>query len=647
MITIYDLSRLQWSLSGWMPNVWPATGGAPRIPEIPEIAAEVPGSVQKALADADLLPDWNVGMNSRSCEWVENRDWVFEADLPDGWLKGESVALCCDGLDGFGYVALNRKVIGRFRNAFMPHRFELAPHAAGQSNRLSILFEPPPRWLGQVGYTSQMTQWKPRFNYGWDWMPRLVQIGIWDGIRIAVADGPRIDDLRITTDSSEDGRHRLSLSARIADPRGLRLHVTLRDADQTIAEQSVDPAADGVAELRWDSLSVKPWWPSGMGDQPLYQVSCSLIDLEGREHDRAVRRVGFRTIQWEQCDGAPAGADPWICNVNGRSIFLQGVNWTPIRPNFADVRPEQVQHRLEAYRDIGCNILRVWGGATLETEGFYDLCDELGLLVWQEFPLSSSGTENWPPDDEVSIRELSEVAHSYIRRRQHHVSLIIWCGGNELQGGLDGSREGAGKPVDASHPLLAAFNRIVETEDPTRRYLPTSSSGPRFSGNEADFGKGLHWDVHGPWRLPKPSEVESIRYWRNDDALFRSEVGAPGASPVDVIEATAGELNPLPATRDNPLWRRTAWWIDWSDFEKEHGREPLNLPEYVEWSQQRQARALAMAAEACKGRYPRCGGFIVWMGHDAFPCTANTSVFDFHGHPKPAAIALAKVFRGE
>jgi beta-mannosidase len=291
---------------------------------------------------------------------------------------------------------------------------------------------------------------------------------------------------------------------------------------------------------------------------------------------------------------------------------------------------------LELYRDLGCNLLRVWGGASLETECFYDLCDELGLMVWQEFPLSSSGAENWPPEDERSIAEQTEIAESYIERRQHHASLIIWCGGNELFGE---------RPVDLSHPLIARFARIVGRDDPTRRFLPASPSGPRFGASAADYGKGIHWDVHGPWKVEGPLRSWWVEYWRGDDSLFRSETGSPGASPADLIRRYAGEIDPMPATIDNALWARSTWWIEWPVFVAEIGREPASLEEYVAWSQDRQAKALSIAVKACKHRFPRCGGILIWMGHDCFPCCANTAIIDFEGNAKPAALALREIWR--
>jgi len=653
----YDLSELPWQLAGFVPEQWRFSRLADitvsGISDVPAVPATVPGSVQEALRRSGILPDWNVGLNARLCEWVENRHWIYQTSLPGRWLRrGTRYLLRCDGLDYSGWVILNGREVGAFRGSFVPHTFDLTPHLQPRrANLLQIVFDLPPRWLGQFGFTSRMTEWKPRFNYTWDWTSRLVQIGIWDAVTLEVGDGPAFVSLRCATDvDAATGRGAVRVIGAARAAAGCRLEMMVEVAHGVIAGRerffpgSSLPEETTPFALRLAGLSVDFWQPNGLGRQPLYDVRCRLIGPDGRVHDEVVRRVGFKHIEWRACEASPRGADPWLCVVNGQPIFLQGVNWTPIRPNFADVTEAEYRKRLELYRDLGCNLLRVWGGAFLEKECFYRICDELGLLVWQEFPLSSSGVDNWPPEDAQSIAEMAEIAASYIARRQHHACLLLWCGGNELQGDLRDNKTGSGKPVDASHPLIARFAEVVAELDPGRRFLPTSASGPRFSAQEADFGQGLHWDVHGPWSMPGALEAWKA-YWAADDALFRSETGAPGASPVALIERYRGDLSVLPGSADNPLWRRTGWWIEWPIFVREQGREPASLEEYVAWSQARQAEALRIAASACKDRFPRCGGFLVWMGHDSFPCTANTAIVDFDGNPKPAAVALSEVFR--
>lgn len=643
MKTCYDLSQLDWKLSGWIPYLWRMDDSplacASSNAEVRSVAAKVPGSVQYSLREAGIIPDWNLGMNFRECEWVENRHWVYETTLPDEWFdSGKTYRLNCRGLDYCGSVWLNGKEVSDFCGTFVPHVFDLTPHLRESDNVLRIVFECAPRWLGQFGYTSKMKEWKTRFNYTWDWTVRLVQIGIWDNIYIETVDGREIESFRCTTDA--DGSNGiLRVWGKAA---GAKLQLTLSRDGKVLREEEI-PADEFDTTI--SDLPVELWYPNLYGEQPLYDLSCKLLDSDGNEMDCITRRIGFRHIAWEPCEGAPKEADPWICVVNGKRVFMQGANWVPILPNFADVTKADYRKRLELYKSLGFNILRVWGGAVLERECFYDICDELGIMVWQEFPLSSSGCDNYPPDDEATIAALTPVVESYIERRQHHASLVIWCGGNELICQCSGRA----RPIGLSHALIARFNEIVKRDDPTRRFTPTSASGPNEWFDDSDQGKGRNWDVHGPWKageadLDGPWTV----YWSKDDALLRSETGCPGASPARIIRWSAGKLDPMPANADNPIWsRHTNWWVECPLFVEQNGREPKDLEEYVDWSQQRQAKALCIAVKACKGRFPKCGGIFFWMGHDCFPCAANTSIIDFEGNPKPAAVAIGELFRNK
>jgi beta-mannosidase len=639
----YHLGELEWTLSGWTPYVWQQqrsieSGVAPAA-DVPGIPAKVPGSVQGALRDAGIIPDWNVGLNARKCEWVENRHWIYTAHLPDVWFHaGDGCILYALGLDYKGWILLNGRRIAEFEGSFVPVEIDLTSHLRAENNTLQIVFDCPPRWLGQIGYTSQMREWKPRFNYFWDWTSRLVQAGIWDDVRIETSDGEELGEIDCRT-SLEMSTRTGSLQCRgtVAGSRGAGIQISLRTRGAIVAERDYS-LAQFTAGVELTALDVDLWWPNGEGPQPLYTVDVRLIDADDNVLDGRTYRIGFSSVQWQANEGAPAEADPWICVVNDRPIFMQGVNWTPILPNFADVTEDQYRRLLEHYRDLGCTMLRVWGGAFLEKEIFYDLCDELGLLVWQEFPLSSSGLDNWPPDDADTVEALAAIGVSYVQRRRHHVSLAVWCGGNELQGIV---------PADLSHPALARLAEVVREHDPARRYLATSPSGPSFSADEENFGRGIHWDVHGPWRPEGDLDGDWTRYWKHNDGLFHSEIGAPGASPAALIRRYQGDLPATPGTAANPLWRRTSWWIEWPEFVTAMGREPRDLDEYVDWSQERQAQALEIAAGSAKGRFPRCGGFLVWMGHDSFPCTANTSIIDFEGNRKPAAHAIRRVFLGQ
>ncbi len=650
MVRVHDLAGLTWTVTGYTPTSWRMARsmelGVFATPEVAAVPAVVPGSVQQALRQAGLLPDWNHGLDSRACEWVENRDWCFATVLPAEWLKGEGrFTLRCLGLDSCGLILFNGEQLLEFHNGFHPHEVVLPRPAQAGGNRLEIFFTVPPRWNGTPNVSSRITDWKARFNYTWDWIPRTVQIGIWDRVELRVSAGAELGEIRTQPTIAADGsRPGLRISGNPVSAGTSKVRLRLDAPDGTLLRDEERPAHDLNGGILWSDLPVQPWQPNGSGRQPLYTLVCSLVDAQTNEvQDRHVRRIGFRSIAWKPCKDAPPKADPWICEVNGVPTFLRGVNWTPIRPNYADLTPEMYRTRLELYRDAGFNLLRVWGGAFLEKRWFYDLCDELGLLVWQEFPLSSSGPDNSPPGDDDSLREMERIGRSYVRCRRHHASLLMWCGGNELQTKADGSA-GCGVPLTSAHPMLGLLERIVREEDGERRYMPTSASGPTFVANAADFGKGLHWDVHGPWRRPDENRDKARDYWRNDDALFRSETGHPSASPVELLRKYHGKLADGPVSLDNPLWRATHWWLEQKQFEAEMGRAPESLEEYVHWTQNNQAEALVAAAEECRKRFPAIGGFLIWMGHDSWPCAAKTSIIDFDGHPKPALAALKKIF---
>ncbi len=649
MSTSLDCAHLTWTVTGLVANGWQlASSNELSIPVKPDTQAvpfTLPGSVQGALRTAGLLPDWTIGQNSRACEWVEHRDWLVSATLPAAWCgrHGRTV-LVCEGLDGFGELWVDRQRIGEFRNSFIPHEFDLSEALATPGpHQVRLLFGAQPHALGQIGRTSQIVEWKTRFNYVWDWTPRLVQLAVCDGMRLEHRAGSRLERVRCrTTCDQAAGLGTVVVSAAVplaAAGQRVRLDLT---RDGLPVNRTEAPAGNGEHRLHVSTPDL--WWPNGHGAQPLYDLAIELLDVKGAVIDRQQRRVGFKEVTWEPCADAPAEALPWICVVNGRRIFLQGANWVPLAQTYADVTAEQYRANVATYQRLGCTVLRVWGGAVLGSTPFYDACDEAGILVWQEFPLSSSGPDNTPPSDPTAIGSLVEIASSYIERRQHHASLLLWCGGNELQSALNAERTpGCGRPWGEEHPTLAALGRVVAALDAGRRFIPASSSGPRFMADSKEFGKGLHHDVHGPWDSTGTS-AEWADYWQADDALLRSETGVPGAGPEHLITRYADALA-MPPDHTNPLYLHScSWWLQGDKWATAGGRAD-DLAGFVAWSQQRQADLLAVAIDACQKRFPCCGGFIVWMGHDCFPCPINTAVIDAEGVPKPAGERMGELFR--
>lgn len=648
-----NLSNLEWRLWGYRPNSWRLNFDFERFSGTfaiySDIPISVPGSVQKALKDVGIIPDWNYELNSEKVEWVENRNWIISTKIPDKWIlehKGEEVQLYFSGIDGNGLVMVNGKEVGKFNNAFIPYTYNIISYLKKENNTLSVIFEDQPRYLGQINYTSRINEWKPRFNYGWDWIARMVQIGIWDNVYLSTtAQKPYIENIQIATDATKQKDNGiLRLKAKVINNTSgqTKIKVMLTDTkNRTVFENFVD-AKELLSEKSWTKLKIQRWYPNGLGEQPLYNLEITLLDANKKVLQKIDRKIGFRHIEWLPCEGAASGADPWICNVNDRSIFLQGINWTPILPNFADLQKEDYEKRLKTYKELGINVIRVWGGGFAEKNWLYDLCDQMGILIWQEFPLSSSGIDNYPPDGQKEINEMSEIVQHYITRLQHHPSIFIWCGGNELRGNDD-------KPVTVNHRMIAMMKQLTNSIDPLRRFVASSPSGPNFDANYNNFGSGDNWDIHGPWTLPfkeKDNTMNAVKdYWQKNDALFISEAGVPGAMSADMIRKYSGAYNPLPGNDENPVWKVVNWWVEWNDYLRENTGKENDLENYVEWSQKRQTQGLSIALGETKKRFPKCGGFIIWMGHDSYPCMVNTSIMDFEGNLKPAAIELSKIWK--
>jgi beta-mannosidase len=653
-VTIYDANTLDWKLWGYRPESWRANFNFANFTgtwaEYIDIPVDVPGSVQNALLKDNILSDWNYGTNNTAAEWVENRHWLFTSHLPNNWLPkdGEKMILHCDGLDTDGILMINGKEAGNFNNAFIPHSFDITPFLKEKDNTMVLVFTSQPDYLGQVGYTSKITDWKPRFNYGWDWVPRIVQIGIWDDVWISVENEiqPTIENIQIIADANKTkdrGTLKIKIDANKSASKG-KIVVSLTDKNNKKIIKETVSCKDLNQQKTWNNLRVKRWWPNGFGDQPLYNLTITLLDKNGSKVESTTRKIGFRNIEWLPCEGASDEADPWICSVNNKPVFLQGINWTPILPNFADLKEEDYRSRLTTYKNLGVNTIRVWGGGFPEKEWLYDICDEMGIFIWQDFPLSSSGLDNFPPEGKPEVFTMSKIVRHYVSRLQHRPSILLWCGGNELY------TRGDITTVTDSHVMIAEMKEILNAIDPSRKFTYGSPSGPNIYASRSTFGSGNNWDTHGPWKLPFTADDKSMEvvkdYWSKNDALFVSEAGVPGAMSAEMIKKYAGDYNPLPANIENPIWRNVNWWIDWDEYVAENNEETSEtLEEYVNWSQKRQSDGLTIAVKSFKDRFPRCGGFLIWMGHDCFPCMVNTSIIDFEGNPKPSAIELSKIWK--
>jgi beta-mannosidase len=622
------------------------------------IAARVPGSILDDLARAGEVPDPYFERNSCLVEWVPERAWTYRRSLEVPQLAaGERAWLRFEGIDHAGHVFLDGERVASHAGMFVPLEVEITERLGGRGGAdrdaawatrrhgLAVVVEPAPDSEPQVGRTSRVRIHKARMSYGWDFSPRLVHQGLWQSVALITAGPVRIadvwgrpilsGDLRRATvsvdvrlDAADDAGAAVRVSARLDGPAG----VTIAAA----AAESIRPSQTAVT-LTIDVDRPELWWPNGLGAPMLHDLVVE-VALEGDVIDERRVGIGFRRIERRPNAGASPGARPWTFVVNGRVTEVAGWNWTPLDTLYGVPRPERLAHLLGLVRDSGANLVRVWGGGLIETETFYDACDRLGLLVWQEFSQSSSGIDNTPSDDPEFVALLAREAEAIVPLRRNHPSLAIWCGGNELQ-------RADGRPLeDEDSPALRALHDVVTGLDPDRIWLPTSPSGPRFRDRLEDGAPAVDAeDVHGPWEHQGLGEQHDL--WDRGASLFNGEFGVEGMTNRRAHETLISAERRWPADRSNPIYRHLGdWWNNEPMVQAAFGGGICDLETLRRASQWLQADGLRYAVEANRRRWPRNTGSIPWQLNESYPNAWCTAVVDHSGEPKPAYHAVRRAF---
>ncbi|WP_316744804.1 glycosyl hydrolase 2 galactose-binding domain-containing protein [Streptomyces sp. MK7] len=464
--TVLDDADGAWQLRGFVGDEWQWHIG-PHKPFTTAgwLPARVPGSVLDDLHRAGEVPDPYVGRNSLLSEWVPNRNWAYRRTFTLPPLEPhERAVLRFDGVDHEATVLVDDTVVVRHEGMFRPFEADITHLVRGGGEHLlAVVVHPAPQSEPQVGRTDRVRVHKARMGYGWDFCPPMVHQGVWRGVRLVVSGPARLRGVTASaslgpgTEGLREGAVRIEADLTLAEgqraPDGTRLAVRVRDGDRVVAETERDLTGmteDAGAHIELSVPQPRLWWPNGAGEQHLHEVE---VTFTSGPHTTTRRfQVGFRRVELVPNDGAPKDALPYTLTVNGRRLYANGWNWVPLDAQYGVPRPAKLAHLLDLARAAHVNLLRVWGGGLLETEEFYTLCDQLGLMVWQEFSMSSSGMASTPASDPEFVDLMVREAHAVVPPRRHHPSLVLWCGGNELQ-------DEKGNPLDESAPCAARPSR--------------------------------------------------------------------------------------------------------------------------------------------------------------------------------------------
>ncbi len=602
------------------------------------VPATVPGAVQLDWAKAQGWPDYWLGQEPRRYGWMEDEYWTYRAPLdPPAVGEGQRLVLVIGGVDYEFDVLLNGEALCSQEGMFRPVELDLTGRAR-QGDELRIRVHPAPKREGaKLGRWQADSCCKPAVSYGWDWHPRLVPLGIWQEAYWEVRPDPHLADLEVRYELSDD-----------LDRAELEIHWALNRRERAVlAWELHDPDGQGVlsGEQTLDGRSgsiaaslhaPRLWWPNEQGPQDLYTLHARLLDAKGQALDAASHRVGFRRVRLVMNEGAwkrsaqmppvTRAFAPMTLEINGRAIFAKGTNWVNPEIFPGTISDKTYQPLLQLAREAHFNLLRCWGGAIVNKESFFDLCDEMGLMVWQEFPLSC----NSYPDDAHYLGILDAESRSIIRRGRRHASVAIWCGGNELFNAWSGM-------TDQSLPLRL-LNRNCYDLDPRTPFLATSPL----------YGVG-----HGDYRFRRGDDGKEVyEIFGQSRWIAYTEFGCPGPSPADYIRTfiPAEELWP---PREGTSWEAhhafKAWapadsWLFLSTLEHYFGPSD-DLETLCARGQWLQCEGYRFIYEEARRQKMHCSMALNWCYNEPWPTAANNSLVNWPAKARPAYEAVKDACR--
>jgi len=643
------------AFTDWQRFGRPASVEKEEVDEARFIDAQVPGEVHLDAWKAGLIQDPYVGLNSLSARWIEECEWSYRRilEVPAEALTGRAW-LNCECLDLNARIVINGVEVGKHANSFVPARIEVTGKLKAGRNVLVVHLE-----SGLYGVSDKAgdpyghgpdaklhkRHWlrKPQCQFGWDWSPRLVNVGIQGPIALEwTTDAARLERVVPMATLSSDlhsgtVRVRAFIQGLTDAPVTATLAATLggvgtvRGAATGSSAIEVKPGLHAY-ELTLTLANPELWWPINHGAQALYQLTTTLT-AGGAALATTTSRVGFRTVRFDQSP-LPQGGSRFALEVNNRLIFCKGGNFVPADIIRASIDEARYRGLVDRAIESNFNLLRVWGGGLYEADAFFRLCDERGILVWQEFIFACS---RYPGTDEGFWNTIKEEATYHIRRLAEHPSLVAWCGNNEIEQGYwewNYDKNGAVLPDHAIyHHLLP---RLINQEDPAKYYQPSSPYSPNHQSPTAhDVG-----DQH-PWALGF-FDID-FRKYREMICRFPNEGGFLGPNSLATIKEAlpegqrhAGSISwqahdnsidswTAPSCTDN----MTLQWL---------GKDirTMEITELVYWTGLLHGEALREYCDNFRRRMFDSAAAIFWMFNDCWPCSRSWTTIDYRLRYTPA-----------
>ncbi|MBN2238485.1 MAG: glycoside hydrolase family 2 protein [Dehalococcoidales bacterium] len=616
------------------------------------IDATVPGNVHTDLLKAERIPDPYYRDNEDRLQWIGEVDWLYsrEFDLTDDFLDCGKVLLRCEGLDTLAVITINSKEIARTDNMFRTYEFDVTNALRKGRNHIEIRFQSTLPYIGKKQadhpiplrsgpHTISGGNWvrKEQCNFGWDWGPCLLTCGIWRSISLIAVNSVRLSEVSVRQKHRNTGQVELDVSVSldgekpVSDATG---YITVSRENVIVASEKA-AFRKGTARVKLTIEQPELWWPNGMGDQPLYDVKVELREKNGTYLDSQVKRIGFRTLKLQR--KKDRWGESFRFTVNGIPFFAKGANWIPADTFAARLTEEDYRQLVGDAAAANMNMLRVWGGGIYEPDLFYDLCDELGICVWQDFMFACA---TYPAFDDNFMENVRAEVTDNVSRLRHHPCIALWCGNNEMEQGWVGDEWNDRQMSwqDYSKLFDDMIPGVISGIDPDGNYWPCSPHNPygdRRDFNDIRWGDSHLWNV---WHGKQPFE-----WYRTAMHRFCSEFGFQSfPEPQTVYGYTEPQDRNITSYvmehhQRSGIGNTTimTYMLDWF-------RLPADFEMTLWASQILQGLAMKYAIEHWRRNMPRTMGTLYWQHNDCWP-VASWSSIDYH-HRWKALHFMAKRF---
>ncbi len=617
---------------------------------------QVPGSACSTLLEHGVIPDPYYRDNELAVLQVLDADFTFERelDITQEMLAADSVLLCFAGVDTLADIFLNGELMGQVYNMHRTWEMDIRKLAKVGENKLTVRFRSPIQYIKEenarvyAGGVGEAMEGYPHLRkahcmFGWDWGPRIPDSGFFRDVYLKVADIATIDSVYITqehvmlTPLIENPVKVVVQGERVTLDFDVELEILREEEEVSVSVTVESPAGEIYTQDEQGLITIeKPllWWPRGYGDQPLYAVEVVCRDSAGNVLDTWKRRIGLRVMEMD------TDADQWgnrfAHKVNGVLIFAMGADYIPEDNLLCRVTPERTRKLLEDAAAANYNTIRVWGGGYYPDDYFYDICDELGLLVWQDLMFACSSYELNDAFEENITAEIIEN----VRRIRHHACLALWSGNNEMETQtLDKCWKPSRKQFfDYIKIFEYIIPKLMKQEDPNTFYWPSSpSSGGNFDNPwDENRGDAHYWDV---WHGNKPFTDFRKYYFR-----YLSEFGFQAFPPLKTVETFTEPADRNIFSRVMEMHQRNkAANGKILEYISATYLYPKDFDHLLYTSQLLQAQAIRYGIEHFRRHRGRCMGTVVWQLNDIWP-VASWSSIDYYGRWKALHYAEKRAF---